>query len=138
MRAHMFQSAGIDPRIDKIVAARMPLVEDMRRLEREAGHEVVLPGEAAWLPAADWSEACVVSLDRARAEVRIVVVISLRPGSFRRLVEAVRLAGFTPVVVGPMGPVMPAILKRWGWRGDYRGYEYRPPQRGPWTRETRA
>lgn len=127
--------AFIDPNADVIVSSRMPIVEAMRTEERDAGHTVVRPGERPWLPAEDWSASCVVS--EAGREVRIVAVIALRPGSFRRLVAACEASGLVPVVVCPIGPIMPAMLRRWRWTPDAFGLEWRPPAQGPWMPEAR-
>lgn len=85
--------------------------------ERERGHRLVLVGDKFpfSLPSSDWHQNAVVALDGT--EVRIVAILAKHPGqgAFRRLVENIRGAGLTPVVLAPIGMVMPAILQKWGW-----------------------
>lgn len=97
-----------------ILAGRRPIYEQMRDAERERGYRVVIPGEEPWLSADDWVESNVVSVDGA--EVRLVAILAKRPGSFRRLLGALASYGLRPVVVCPVGPIMPAIMKHLGWQ----------------------
>jgi hypothetical protein len=102
--------------------------------EIEAGRRCVQPGDAEPFdfPKNDWHFPAVVSLDGA--EVRIIAILANEPGSgaFSRLIRNIRAAGLSPVVVEPVGLAMPAILKRWGWRGRRAGFgmdvtwEWRP------------
>jgi hypothetical protein len=120
-------------------AARHPLgvAGLMIQDEIKAGRAVMQPG-SVWpfeFIEADWHFPAVVSHDGR--EVRIVAILALHPGNgaFRRLVDNITGAGLAPVVVEPVGVVMPAIMKRWKWRGSTRGVgentvnEWRPPAR---------
>lgn len=94
---------------------KAPIHEIMRADEQARGNTVVVPGEVDWLPVEDWHETVVVS--QADREVRLIAILAKRPGegAFRRLVDAIRRAGLTPVVVAP-SLEMRATLRRWGWR----------------------
>jgi hypothetical protein len=82
------------------------------------------------VPADDWFGNTVISV--LNGEARIIVVMARRPGSLTRLVAAIKAAGLTPVIVEPMGQIMPHILKMWGWHraiigeGRDRMEEWRP------------
>lgn len=107
------------------------MIEDQLAL----GRVVVQPGAKTPFdfPADDWVYPTVVSHDRR--EVFIVAILAKEPGSgaFRRLINNITAAGLTPVVVCPVGVIMPAILKRWRYRCAVRGRgfervdEWRPP-----------
>lgn len=99
--------------LDRI--ARIGPFEAMCEDERAAGFTLVRPGEVPWLSAADWPQDIVISIKDK--EVRIVAIKAKEPGrgAFRRLIEAVEAHGLQPTVVAPLF-VMPAILKRWGWK----------------------
>lgn len=96
-----------------ILADRRAVYEQMRDAERERGFRVVIPGEERWLSADDWVGSNVVSVDGD--EVRLVAILAKRPGSFRRLLATLATHGLKPVVICPIGPMMPAILKHYGW-----------------------
>lgn len=96
-----------------LLAQRGPIYESMRAAERERGFRVVLPGEERWLSPDDWDQSVVVSQDGA--EVRLVAILARKPGSFRRLLASLASHGLRPVVVCPIGPIMPAILAHYGW-----------------------
>src|SRR6516164_8855455 len=87
-------------------------------IEKALGHHVLPVGVTIpfAFDAKDWEPDSVVSLDGRR--VRIVLITARTPGTgaFSRLVQNILRAGFKPVVVAPVGPEMPAILKHWGWR----------------------
>jgi len=87
----------------------------LERFECSMGYQVVRPGEAAWLPPADWLAMTICSTDGKR--VRLVALAAVNPGqgSMRRLIAAIRAAGLEPVVVEPSGLLI-AVLLRWGWR----------------------
>lgn len=97
-----------------ILADRSPIWLRMRAQEAARGFRVVAPGKEPWLPAEDWAESVVVSVDRD--EVRLVAILAKRPGSFRRLLAALNEAKLRPVVVGVIGPIMPEIMKHLNWR----------------------
>lgn len=86
----------------------------MRQFEASRGHQAVFPGEASWLPAADWPEDIVVTRDGNR--VRIVAIYAKEPGCgvFSRLVSNIIRSGLVPVVIAPMGEMVD-ILTGWGW-----------------------
>lgn len=102
--------------------------------EIAAGRTPIQPGysERFSFSSADWHTPAVVSLEGN--EVRLVAILATNPGhgSLRRLVRAIENAGLRPVIVEPVGRVMPAILKRWGWKrrikgaGEERLEEWRP------------
>lgn len=96
-----------------LLSDRRPIYEQMRAQERERGFRVVIPGDERWLSADDWHESNVVSVDGD--EVRLVAILAKRPGSFRRLLASLASHGLKPVVVFPVGPIMPAILAHYGW-----------------------
>lgn len=100
-------------RAQAMLSDRRAIYEQMRDNERERGFRVVLPGEVPWLPVDDWHESVTISIDGD--EVRLVAVLAKRTGSFRRLLTALATHGLQPVVVCPIGPIMPAILKHLGW-----------------------
>lgn len=108
-----FTREQILERAQALLSGRTPIYELMRAEERARGYTTVLPGLMSWLPMDDWHESVVVSQDGA--EVRLVAILAKRTGSFRRLVAALKEQGLTPVVVCPIGPIMPAILKHYGW-----------------------
>jgi hypothetical protein len=94
-------------------------IEDiMRDAERRSGWRVVIPGDVPWLPVEDWAPSVVVSTKGCR--VRLVAILSLRPGSLRRLLAALRAADLMPEIVEPTRE-MRWTLKRWGWRRRDRG-----------------
>ena len=88
----------------------------MRNQELLAGRWLVKPGSVPWLPAEDWDDGCVISVD-ADDRVRLVALAAKRPGrgAFKRLVALIRAAGLSPVVVTPTDRLA-AHLKRRGWR----------------------
>ena len=96
-----------------LLASREPVYESMRAAERERGFRVVVPGEERWLSSDDWHHSVVVSVDRD--EVRLVAILARQTGSFRRLLASLASHGLRPVVVCPIGPIMPAILAHYGW-----------------------
>lgn len=113
---------------------RMGPTNAMREDERAAGHQVIVPGEVAWLSPEDWPEHVVVSVTQDR-HVRIVAIKAHCPGngSLSRLVDAIHKAGLIPAIVEPMLD-MPAILQRWGWceriigSGMQRESQWLPPE----------
>lgn len=127
----MIADQALLDRAADLLASREPIYEQMRAAERERGFRVVIPGEVAWLSADDWHESNVVSVDGA--EVRLVAILAKRPGSFKRLLATLASHGLRPVVVCPVGPIMPAILRHYCWekREIGSGWEaeeqWRPP-----------
>ena len=87
--------------------------------EIAAGNRPVYVGatEPFPVPAGEWNGA-VISLTPDR-KCRIVLVDAKRPGrgAFSRLVGAIRAAGYMPAVIEPVGNDMPAIMRKWGWKG---------------------
>jgi len=107
----------------------------LRSMELLKGHRWVRPGSVPWLPSSDWHDTDVVSLDGD--EVRLVAIAAKRPGTgaFRKLIWAIEAAGLSPVVICPIGRIMPAILKKWGWvetkvgtTFEDREEQWRPPR----------
>ena len=110
--------------LDRLFAAMeggTPIHEYMRADERAAGRRVVIPGEVAWLAAADWNPTVVVSVDRK--VVRLVAILALNPGTgaLRRTVAAIIDAGLTPCIVAPTRE-MRQTMKRWKWKCRHVGY----------------
>lgn len=101
-------------RATALLSGRAPIYLHMRAMEAQRGFRVIAPGQAPWLPAKDWHESCVVSIDGG--EVRLVAITARRTGAFRRLLTCLSAYGLRPVVVAPIGPIMPAILKHLKWK----------------------
>ena len=97
--------------------------------EREAGHVVVRPGEARWLPIGDWNPGTVCSITKERT-ARLVLLHARKPntGAFTLLVYGLTLAGLSPAVIDPTREFGAALSRR-NWRcktfnrGD-RGQEH--------------
>lgn len=134
----MDRSAMVDAIVETIVSGRqhpLGMAGVIMMGEQAKGATVLRVGcaEPVAIPAEDWTELSVFSL--LGEEVRIVAVISQRPGALRRLVDAILAAGLSPVVVEPVGQIMPAIMRRWKWRrrivghGFERCEEWRPRKR---------
>jgi hypothetical protein len=87
----------------------------MLQAEAEEGREPIWPRcKPEWLIADDWDPWPVLSIKDN--ELHIIAIASARKGAFRRLIEGAATAGLSPVVVCPMGQIMPAIMAKWGWR----------------------
>lgn len=80
----------------------------------------------------DWYKPPVITL--LGNEIRIVAIWVREPrrGTFKRLLADIERAGLRPVVVEPIGDVMPALMRRWGWECRHVPYaddlveEWRP------------
>jgi hypothetical protein len=109
-------AAALSAKTIMLMQSEIPVWDLMREDERGLGHVVIFPGKADWLPVEDWDPTVVVSLDVERAEVRLVAIAARNPGhgAFRRLLLAIALAGYSPVVVCPSDKFR-ATLRRWGW-----------------------
>jgi len=112
-----------------------PIWEIMRDNEREAGNEVIVPGQVAWLPLLDWDETIVVS--RRRKEIRLIAILAKSPGNgaFRRLIDAIQANGLTPVILAP-SLEMAATMRRWGWSRRFVGTGFE--QEEQWRPKKRA
>ena len=109
----------------------------MEDCERASGYTVVPVGAVTpfAVPEADWDATC-ISLDGKTA--RLVLLHARKPGSgaLHRLVSAVQAAGYVPAIIEPIGPDMPAIMRKWKWKRRRKGNgfdsytEYRPPRHG--------
>lgn len=83
-----------------------------------------------WFDPFDWSPWPVISY--GHGEVHIIAVASAKKGALRRLIDRAAEHGLSPVVVCPLGLIMPAILTKWGWKetvigeGWDRREEWRP------------
>ncbi|MDE2104135.1 MAG: hypothetical protein KGL39_43255 [Patescibacteria group bacterium] len=116
------------------LGARGVMIDD----ERARGAVLIPLGatDPIALPREDWDVGVVTRLGD---EIRIVAILAKRPGTgaFSRLLASIRAAGLRPVVVAPLGDVMPALMKRWGWTRTIAGAgfdackEWRPPQGDP-------
>lgn len=90
--------------------------QGMREDEEAKGHKVIMPGDVPWFFKEDWLEDCVVSLDGSKVRIILVIAKNQGNGSFSRLTAEIIKAGLLPVVIAPIGQIMPSILERWGWR----------------------
>ena len=88
--------------------------EAMRQDERKKGYRIILPGDEPWLPRIDWPDNICIS--QSGNKVRIIAIYAREPGkgAFRRMIDGIKAAGLTPVVVCPFSH-MEEILTRWGW-----------------------
>lgn len=95
------------------------LIEDG---ERKLGATIIPLGasEPFPFPADDWMDG-VVSVLGGKARIVAIHAHEEGRGALRRLVNGIQAAGLVPVIVEPVGPTMPAILKRWGWKRHVRG-----------------
>jgi hypothetical protein len=121
----------VQEQMDSLFAALdsgIPMEVIMRKMERDAGRRVVVPGEVEWLPEADWLASVVVSIDGIR--VRIIAIAAKEPGkgAFRRLVAGIQAAGLIPCVVAPVQE-MRETLRRWKWKGRTIGYGFEAEER---------
>jgi len=121
-----------------LLSDRSPIYEQMRQAERERGFRVVIPGETPWLSVDDWHESSVVSMDGS--EVRLVAILAKRPGSFKRLLATLASHGLKPVVICPVGPIMPAIMRHYCWekRDLGSGWDAEEQWRPPTTHRRRT
>lgn len=107
----------------------------MMDMERARGHRLVFVGDNIpfSLPLSHWHGNAVIALDGI--EVRIVAIWAKHQGqgAFTRLIDNIKAAGLTPVVLTPIGDAMPAILKKWGWvRTDVgEGFKHEEQWRAP-------
>lgn len=105
----------------------------LRDVERERGHQII-PIDAPLAFCFSSADFFDTLLTRDGNEIRIVLINSHHPrqGAFGRLVRGIHKAGLIPVVIAPIGPFMPVILKHWGWKmttsgiGFERTDEWRP------------
>lgn len=97
------------------LAAGKTIPDLIRSDETDAGHRVILPGDEPWFSADEWSPDCVVSLDRRR--VRLILIVAQTPGSgaFTRLVARILASDLKPTVLAPTREFQ-AMLARRGWR----------------------
>jgi hypothetical protein len=86
-------------------------------VERERGATPIPLGavDPIAFPREDWHPGV---LTRRGDEVRIVAIWARHPGTgaFGRLLASIGAAGLRPVVVAPIGDVMPALMTRWKWK----------------------
>ena len=109
---------GIAAELELIVNHPRGVIGRMGDLEREKGF-VPIPYGSAWpvtFSDAEWEDG-VISVDAERNEIRLVAIRARveRRGALRRLLGRIAKAGYQPVIVEPIGPVMPALMRRWGW-----------------------
>lgn len=130
----MFTREEIEEQAQRIIDDPRPIHQQMWDAEIAAGRRVLLAGLSPILPICDWEPTSVVSQESD--EVRLILLHAKRigGGAFKRALAAIREAGLRPVVVGPIGPIMPAMMKRWGWVETIIGEgwdaqdEWRPPE----------
>lgn len=112
------------------LGARGMMIEN----EQAAGAVIIPLGavDPIAFPSEDWEPGC-TSLKGS--EIRIVAIQARHPrsGAFRRLLASIAAAGLKPVIVTPVGDVMPKLVRRWKWRRTIAGTgfdsseEWRPP-----------
>lgn len=110
--------AAMERAIARFLEDDRPIADIMRDEERKRGYQVVRPGGVRWLPACDWHDDCVVSVNKNVA--RLVLIVSKRTGSLRRLVNELEALGLIPEVVEPTRELQ-TTLARWGWKRGRRG-----------------
>lgn len=105
--------------------------------EREKGGKLVPIGayEPFEVSEFDWMQPHLISVRDGEAFIVAIKARHRGEGAFSHLIRGIRRAGLTPVVVAPIGDIMPAIMKKWGWvqtviGGDFetRRDEWRPPK----------
>jgi hypothetical protein len=91
--------------------------------EAERGRTIIRPGNAEWLPKADWDRLTITSQDVA--SVRLVAIKAAYPGTeaFRRLCEALKANALVPHVVTPTLELAQR-LKMWKWKKHIRGVDF--------------
>jgi len=84
--------------------------------EENAGHQVVRPGEAKWLPLGDWEPGTVCSITKDRT-ARLVLLHACKPntGAFTLLLQGLLYVGLSPAVIEPTREFGDA-LRRHDWR----------------------
>ena len=85
--------------------------------ETMAGHQVIRPGEAAWLPIGDWELGTVCSVTKDRT-ARLVLLHARKPntGAFTLLLQTLLYAGLSPAVIEPTREFGDTLSRR-NWRG---------------------
>lgn len=88
--------------------------------ERASGFRVIKPGEAPWLPAKDWNEGTVCSIDGMYA--RLVLIDAKMPGTgaLTRTLAAIKADRLIPCIVDPTRELA-ATLSRRGWKSKQHG-----------------
>jgi hypothetical protein len=107
--------------LSRIASHPRGVIGRMSDLEREKGHGIIPWGalgvtEPIPFPEEEWHDG-VITFDAKRKEIRLVAIKARvqQRGALNRLIASIRKAGYTPVVVEPIGHQMPAILHHWGW-----------------------
>jgi hypothetical protein len=102
--------------LDRLMAGDYDPIDEIVAVERSRGFQVIRPGTAPWLPAADWKPATVVSVTPSRC-ARLVLLDAIEPGrgALTRTLAGLTLAGLTPAVIAPTRELA-ATLARRGWR----------------------
>jgi len=126
----------LDQIVDELERAFAHPLGPIGRMYEEEAKIGALPltGEllAAIMPAAEWERGVIT---RQGDEIRLVAILAKQPGNgaFKRMLAAIKAAGLRPVIVSPVGPVMPTLMRKWRWRRtivglDFGRYEeWRPP-----------
>ena len=103
---------------DEILAAisceAFGTAQSMREHERKFGFVPVNPGEVPWLPADEWPNDVVISLDGHRVRIVFIYTLNTGNGAFSRLVTEIIRAELIPTVIAPLGE-MTDILTAWKW-----------------------
>jgi len=107
--------------IHRIINHPRGVIGRMSDLEYEKGYGIIPYGatgatEPIPFSKEDWHDG-VITFDEGRKEIRIVAVYARQQqrGALTRLIEVIRQAGYRPVVIEPIGHIMPAIIRHWGW-----------------------
>lgn len=89
----------------------------MRDMEKDIGAVVVPVGSTKPfpVPSVDWNQETLITVLGVKARIVVASANFPRSGALSRLVHNIKAAGLIPVIVSPVGPIMPAILKHWGW-----------------------
>lgn len=104
--------------VNAILARPFPPVTTMGEImlaeEERAGRTPITPESLPkWVNISDWHPWPVLSI--RDGELFIIAINAIRKGSLTRLLEGARGAGLSPVICAPMGPIMPDLVRKWGW-----------------------
>lgn len=112
--------AALVEMLGKLLSGSYDPVAAITQAETARGYRVIRPGDAPWLPAADWKPASVASIDGST--VRLVLLDAIEPGTgaLTRCLAMIALHGLTPAVIDPTRELA-ATLTRRGWTGRQVG-----------------
>jgi hypothetical protein len=111
-------AAGIAAELDRIINHPRGVIGRMSDLEREKGFEPIPHGASEPVPFSEyeWDDG-VISLNERDREIRLVAIRAkaLYHGAFKRMLKRITDAGYCPVIVEPIGEVMPSLVRKWEW-----------------------